>query len=139
MVIRSRHVHHADNAAAVTALVADLERIGAGRFAVSRHRFMHEGRLLENVEGELPGSGLDGVVLVTAHMDSTGARQPGYQPAVDEAPGADDDASGIAGVLAAAEAIVALDAAVAQPRRTMRFVLFNAEEHGLVGSRAYAA
>jgi bacterial leucyl aminopeptidase len=138
VVIRSRHIHHADNAAAVTALVADLERIGAGRFTVSRHRFMHEGRLLENVEGELPGSGLDGVVLITAHMDSTGARQPSYQPAVDEAPGADDDASGIAGVLAAAEAIVALDAAVAQPRRTVRFVLFNAEEHGLVGSRAYA-
>jgi bacterial leucyl aminopeptidase len=138
VVIRSRHIHHADNAAAVTALVADLERIGAGRVTVGRHRFMHEGRLLENVEGELPGSGPDGVVLITAHMDSTGARQPSYQPAVDEAPGADDDASGIAGVLAAAEAIVALDAAVARPRRTVRFVLFNAEEHGLVGSRAYA-
>lgn len=138
VVIRSRHIHHADNAAAVTALVADLERIGAGRFTVGRHRFMHEGRLLENVEGELPGSGLDGVVLITAHMDSTGARRPSYQPAVDEAPGADDDASGIAGVLAAAAAIVALDAAVARPRRTVRFVLFNAEEHGLVGSRAYA-
>ena len=26
----------------------------------------------------------------------------------------------------------------ARPRRTVRFVLFNAEEHGLVGSRAYA-
>lgn len=138
VVIKSRHIHHADNAAAVTTLVADLERIGAGRFAVHRHRFTHEGRPLENVEAELPGSGLDGVVLVTAHMDSTGARQAGYRPALDPAPGADDDASGVAGVLAAADAIGALDATLRVPRRTVRFVLFNAEEHGLVGSMAYA-
>jgi leucyl aminopeptidase len=138
VVIRSRHIHHPDNAAAVTTLVTDLERAGAGRLAVQRHRFTHEGRPLENVEAELPGSGLDGVVLVTAHMDSTGARQPGYQPASNPAPGADDDASGVAGVLAAADTIGALDAALAVPRRTVRFVLFNAEEHGLVGSKAYA-
>jgi leucyl aminopeptidase len=136
-VIKSRHILHPDNVAAVTALVEDLERIGGGRFAVRRHSFTHEGRKLENVEAELPGS-LDGVVLVTAHMDSTGARQPGYQPARDAAPGADDDASGIAGVLAAADAIGALDATLGAPHRTVRFVLFNAEEHGLVGSRAYA-
>jgi Zn-dependent M28 family amino/carboxypeptidase len=92
---------------------------------------------LENVEAEFPGT-VDGLVLVTAHMDSTGARQLGYQPAQDSAPGADDDASGIAGVLSAAEAIGALDATLDAPRRTVRFVLFNAEEHGLVGSSAYA-
>jgi bacterial leucyl aminopeptidase len=137
VVIKSRHILHPDNVAAVTALVEDLERIGGGRFAVRRHRFTHEGRLLENVEAELTGT-LDGVVLITAHMDSTGARQPGYQPALDPAPGADDDASGIAGVLTAADAIDVLDATLGAPRRTVRFVLFNAEEHGLVGSRAYA-
>lgn len=137
-VITSRHIHHADNAAAVTALVGDLERIGQGRFLVHRHRFTHEGRPLENVEAELPGDGLDGVVLVTAHLDSTGARDPRYRPATDRAPGADDDASGTAGVLAAAEAFLALDAALQLPRRSVRFVLFNAEEHGLVGSNDYA-
>jgi bacterial leucyl aminopeptidase len=136
-VIQSRHILHLDNRLAVTALVEDLERIGAGRFTVRRHRFTHEGRQLENVVAEFPGT-VDGLVLVTAHMDSTGARQPGYQPAQDPAPGADDDASGIAGVLSAAEAIVALDATLVAARRTVRFVLFNAEEHGLVGSSAYA-
>jgi len=109
VLIHSRHIHHAGNAQAVETLVRDLERIGAGRFVVRRHRFGHEGRSLENVEAEL-----------------------------DAAPGADDDASGVAGVLAAANAIQALDAALGVPRRTVRFVLFNAEEHGLVGSRAYA-
>ena len=137
-VIRSRHVHHPDNAAAVTMLVTDLERIGNGRLVVRRHQFRHEGRTLENVEAELPGRQLDGVVLVTAHLDSTAARLPGYRAGVDPAPGADDDASGVAGVLATAEAISALDAALDPPRRTVRFALFNAEEHGLVGSRAYA-
>jgi bacterial leucyl aminopeptidase len=137
-VITSRHIQHPHNALAVATLVADLERIGCGRFVVRRHCFPHEGRQLENVEAELPGDGLDGIVLVTAHMDSTGALHPGYEPMTDPAPGADDDGSGVAGVLAAADAIQALDAALGLPRRTVRFVLFNAEEHGLVGSLAYA-
>ncbi|ADB73940.1 M28 family peptidase [Geodermatophilus obscurus] len=137
-LITSRHIQHPDNAAAVDALVADLDRIGAGRFVVRRHSFPHEGQQLQNVEAELPGTGLDGVVLVTAHMDSTGALHPGYKPSLDPAPGADDDGSGVAGVLAAADAVQALDAALGIPRRAVRFVLFNAEEHGLVGSLAYA-
>ena len=88
---------------------------------------------------EFPGTGMDGIVLVSAHLDSTGARGPAYRERTDPAPGADDDGSGVAGVLAAAEALVALDSAVGAPRRTVRFALFNAEEDGLVGSRAYAA
>ncbi|MGE0135673.1 MAG: M28 family peptidase [Dehalococcoidia bacterium] len=139
VVIASRHIHHEGNAAAVTALVDDLGRIGTGRFTVGRHRFIHEGRSLDNAEAELPGRGLDGLVLVTAHLDSTGARDFGYRPDTDPAPGADDDASGVAGVLAAAAAILALDSTLAVPRRAVRFVLFNAEEHGLVGSHAYAS
>jgi leucyl aminopeptidase len=138
-LIESRHIHHLGNADAVGLLVGDLERIGAGRLVVGRHRFSHEGRPLENVEAELPGRDLEGIVLVTAHLDSTAFMQLGFRPALDPAPGADDDASGVAGVLAAADAIQALDAATpGLPRRTIRFVLFNAEEQGLVGSGAYA-
>ena len=137
-VITSRHIRHPDNAAAVAALVADLQRTAGGCLAVRRHRFTHEGRRLDNVEAELAGTGLDGIVLVTAHLDSTAARQPGYHPAVDPAPGADDDASGTAAVLVASDTIAALDAALGTPRRAVRFVLFNAEEHGLIGSLAYA-
>jgi hypothetical protein len=103
-VITSRHIQHPDNATAVATLVADLDRIGGGRFLLRRHRSRHEGRPLENAEAELPGTGLDGIVLLTAHMDSTGARTAGYRPAIDPAPGADDDGSGVAGVLAAADA-----------------------------------
>jgi leucyl aminopeptidase len=133
----SRHIHHPSNADAVHALINDLTHLGAGRLTVRTHRFTHEGHPYENVEATLPASGLGGIVMVTAHMDSTGARQFGYRASVDAAPGADDDASGVAGVLAATRALLAL-AAQDVPRREIRFVLFNAEEHGLIGSRAYA-
>ena len=74
---------------------------------------------------------------MTAHLDSTAASSPPYSPAGDPAPGVDDDGSGLAAVLAAAAVICDL-AAAQKPERTIRFVLFNAEEHGLVGSQAYA-
>jgi hypothetical protein len=136
--ILSRHIHHAGNASAVTALCNDLIRLGEGRFTVRTHRFTHEGRPYDNVEATLPGAGMEGIILVTAHMDSTGARHAGYRASIDSAPGADDDASGTVGVLSAARTFMGLDEALGIPRREIRFVLFNAEEHGLVGSRAYA-
>lgn len=67
----------------------------------------------------------DEIVLVTAHIDSIS-----YQGA---APGADDDASGSAGVMMIAEIL-----APVQTERTLRFVLFTGEEQGLCGSAAYA-
>lgn len=134
--IRSRHIFHADNALGVQALVRDLQAVGDGSFAVRVHPFRHEGRALDNVEAELPGE-LDELVLVTAHLDSTAASSAGYDPVRDPAPGADDDASGTVGVLAIARAMAALSR-IKRPKRTIRFVLFNAEEHGLVGSKAYA-
>lgn len=63
------------------------------------------------------------VLLVTAHFD-----------AVPNSPGADDDGSGVATVLEMAR--VLRDRPM---QRTVRFVLFNLEEVGLVGSRQYAA
>ncbi|HKG48409.1 MAG TPA: M20/M25/M40 family metallo-hydrolase [Pyrinomonadaceae bacterium] len=132
----SRHIHHPSNATAVNALIRDLTQIGNGRFNVRTHRFTHEGRTYNNVEAIFPASGLPGVVLITAHMDSTGSRQAGYRASTDDAPGADDDASGVAAVLSTARALSAMTASI--NRREVRFVLFNAEEHGLIGSRAYA-
>jgi bacterial leucyl aminopeptidase len=120
----------------VDQLVADLEAAGQGRFVVRRHPFTHAGVSLQNVEAELAGASAE-LVIVSAHMDSTAGSEPGYDPRTDPAPGADDDASGVAGVLAIAERVAAL-AATAAPARTIRFVLFNAEEQGLIGSRAYA-
>ena len=80
-----------------------------------------------------PGAEL---VIVGAHLDSTAARDSGYQPATGAARGADDDASGMATVLAAARELWAQRGRL---RHTVRFCFFNAEESGLVGSQAYAA
>jgi hypothetical protein len=132
--LQSRHIAHPHNVVAVERAVEDFKALG---LAVHQHVFIHEGRTLVNVEAELPGQS-DELVLVTAHLDSTAAFDgPGYDPATDPAPGADDDASGMSAVLVIAASIVA--AAAHEPlNRTVRFVLFNAEEQGLAGSQAYA-
>lgn len=134
--VRSRHIHSADNERVVHALAKHFSSI-SDTLRVRLHPFTHEGKRLFNVEAELGPDGSGELVLVTAHLDSTAAFSPPYDPRIDRAPGADDDASGVAGVLAIAEAITSL-AARRPLARTVRFVLFNAEEHGLVGSKAYA-
>jgi bacterial leucyl aminopeptidase len=136
--IKSRHIHSADISLVTEALAKDLAKIGGGDFSIRIDRFVHEGRELDNVEAELQGSESEEIVLVTAHLDSTAAfSDHPYDSERDPAPGADDDASGVAAVLAIATMIKQL-AVIKAPKRTIRFVLFNAEEHGLVGSQAYA-
>jgi hypothetical protein len=135
-IVASRHILHTGNQRVTDQLAADLQAIGGSSLTVSTHSFTHNGRNYSNVEAELAGNTSE-LVLVTAHLDSTAASSPPYNPAGDPAPGADDDCSGVAAVLAAADVICKLGAAQ-KPDRTIRFVLFNAEEHGLVGSQAYA-
>jgi aminopeptidase YwaD len=79
----------------------------------------------ENVLAELPGaeSGL-APVSVMAHWDFI------------VGPGADDDASGVAGVIEISRALAATGH---QFRRTIRFLLFGGEEGLMLGSRQYAA
>lgn len=66
------------------------------------------------------------VLLVTAHYD-----------AVPGSPGADDNGSGVAGVLEVARRLSS-PAFAEQTKRTVRFALFNVEEWGLHGSREHA-
>jgi leucyl aminopeptidase len=137
-IISSRHIRNPNNLLATRALVRDFKAIGGEDIAVRRYQFGHEGLTLDNVEAEFCGSEPGEIVLVTAHFDSTAASGDGpYDPATDPAPGADDDGSGVAAVLAIAVATARLRK-VAPLKRTVRFVLFNAEEHGLAGSKAYA-
>ena len=135
--VRSRHSSHPDNARAVSALLADLTELG---YAPATHDFSFGGRVLRNVIADLPGSGElgadAGLVVLGCHLDSTAARDPGYLPASSPARGADDDGSGLAALLAIARHMKSLDE---PPHNTIRFGFFNAEESGLVGSRAYAA
>lgn len=84
-----------------------------------------------NVFAVLPGSDpelRDEYVVIGSHLDHVGMRGGLH-------PGADDDASGTAGVMAAAQMFVKNDE---RPRRSVLFVCFAGEEDGLVGSRFFA-
>lgn len=149
--LQSRHIYHAGNAQAVGSLATQLGGIGAavpgGQWRVRLDPFAYKpgggepDLTLNNVEATLIGVGAlaSEIVIVSAHLDSTAAGEPAYQPRADPAPGADDDATGIAGVLGAARAVVALLTGSVGPRREIRFVLFNAEEANQQGSRWYVS
>lgn len=77
-----------------------------------------------------------GVIVVGAHLDSTAGFDPGYRPGIDPAPGRDDNGSGLAAVLTLANHFRRHAGSLTH---TVRFCFFNAEEAGLVGSKAYAA
>ena len=79
-----------------------------------------------NVVAEIRGSEHpEEIVLISAHLDSW-----------DVGCGAHDDGAGVVEVLGAMRAIAALGV---PPRRTIRAVLYDNEEHGLSGGQAYAA
>jgi len=83
---------------------------------------------LRNVVAEQPGVTDPGcIVLLIAHLDST-SNDP-----YNQAPGADDNASGSAGVLLAADILHQY-----QFECTIRYVLFTGEEQGYWGSKAYS-
>lgn len=69
------------------------------------------------------------VVALSAHLDSTAAA--GGDPLL-RAPGADDNATGVAAVLEALRLLSGY-----RFERTLRFVFFTGEEDRLLGSRAY--
>ncbi|MCU4155959.1 M28 family peptidase [Carboxylicivirga sp. A043] len=83
-----------------------------------------------NVIGIIPGSDpqlKDEVIMVGAHLDGQGNLGELF-------PGALDNASGVADIMAAARALSNLPA----PKRTIAFFFIGAEEKGLLGAREYA-
>ncbi len=101
------------------------------------------GTLVRNVVGILPGRGdLAGqVVVYGAHFDHLGTGTGVYAHAVTDTAsanqvhnGADDNASGTAALMYAAELLAAREA---PSRRTLVFVAFTAEELGTIGSQYY--
>ncbi len=90
-----------------------------------------------NVVGILEGSDpalKHEYVLFSAHMDHVGVGTPVNGDSIFN--GADDDASGTAAVIEAAEAYAMLNP---RPRRSMIFLAVSGEEEGLWGSEYFAA
>jgi Zn-dependent M28 family amino/carboxypeptidase len=89
-----------------------------------------------NIVGELKGSDpalSKQYVLVSAHLDHLGVGAPINGKTIYS--GAMDDASGVATVLETAKK---LSQAKTRPKRSTLFVIFTAEEKGLLGSRYFA-
>ncbi|MBU0640180.1 MAG: M28 family peptidase [Planctomycetes bacterium] len=87
------------------------------------HAFLYSGSTYYNVVGELPGTVRpDEVYIIGAHYDSVSN------------PGADDDASGVAAVLEIARLVSQWES-----EATIRFIAFDREEQGTVGSSRYAS
>jgi hypothetical protein len=97
-------------------------------YPVRRQGFVVDGQPVHNLVVEIPGAtSREQVVVVGAHYDSA-----------EGAPGADDNASGVAALLALAQRF-----AGRSPERTLRFVAFTTEEPpyfntALMGSRIHA-
>lgn len=93
--------------------------------------FQYQGTWQANVIATLPGTILpDNYFVFGGHHDSYSSGN-----AYTFAPGADDNASGTAAVLEIARVIMQSGY---QPRSTIKFVTFAAEEYGLWGSKHYA-
>ena len=101
---------------------------------------LHRKRVLKNVAGFLPGSDpvlRDEVIILGAHYDHLGlGEQNSMSPrlAGQIHNGADDNASGTAGILELARAF---SAERGQLRRSVLFLAFAGEELGLLGSAHY--
>lgn len=111
------------------ALPLGLQLEASVRSAISRSE-------TSNVIGRLPGRGsLAGeAVLIGGHYDHFGIGIPVAGDSIYN--GAEDNASGTAAVMAAAEAFTRSGV---RPRRSIVFVGFTAEESGLLGSQALIA
>ena len=95
--------------------------------------FEHDGWPQPSVIATIPGE-TDEVVIVGGHLDSISWRIPGFIKNT-HAPGADDNASGIATFT---EALRILSQNGHTPQKTLVFMAYAAEEVGLRGSREIA-
>jgi Zn-dependent M28 family amino/carboxypeptidase len=92
---------------------------------VETHEFTVRGKTHQNLILNFPSNNKKKLppILIGAHYD-----------AVPGTPGADDNATGVAGLLELARAFAAKP-----PKYPIRLVAFDMEEYGLLGSAAYAA
>lgn len=127
---RSRHSLGPGFRAAVAAAAGRLDALG---YTVARAPIAVGSGTSTNLIADRAGTGPvgdRGVVLVTAHLDSVN-HEDGPDGA---APGADDNASGSAGVLEMGRVLSGRTW-----RNDLRLILFGGEEQGLFGSREYVA
>lgn len=127
--MRTRHSTSADFR---RSLARSAEILGGLGYEIRRQRVGVASEFSANLIAERTGGGpaSRGLVIIAAHLDSVNWEDgPGGQ-----APGADDNASGGAGVLEIARVFANVPC-----RHDLQFILFGGEEQGLFGSKHYVA
>ncbi|MEV6924127.1 M20/M25/M40 family metallo-hydrolase [Dactylosporangium sp. NPDC051485] len=121
--LTARGPRYEDTAGVPASLTYISDQLGGLGLAVRVERYGSELHQV-NLVAEIQGGTSDDAVELCAHWDT-----------VATSPGADDNASGVAGVLEAARALRDADL----PARTIRFCLFGGEEEDFDGSTAHMA
>lgn len=133
---QSRHPLHPGHAKAVAYLMEQLSAIPG--VVVQDIPTSYNGVRLDNILATinpLAGEGfLGGAGMIGTHYDSSASRTPGWRPALDPAPGADDNATGTAAMLEFARILAADRASLRMP---IVLAFFDGEEYFFKGSLAY--
>lgn len=127
----NRYHAHPSGTNAANAIKAQWEGYAAGHEGVTVELYAHVGITAQpSVVATIPGTTYpEQIVIVGAHEDSIRSGCSGNPNCT--APGADDDASGVATI---SEALRVLLASGVEPQRTIQFIAYAAEEVGLDGS-----
>jgi hypothetical protein len=126
----TRHTFSTHVGSAADHLVARF--VACGYAAAAKIAWARSGHSGNNVIAVKPGSGPGARVFVLcAHYDS---RMQDLSDSTARAPGADDNASGVAAMLEIARVLAGVEL-----RDTIHFAAFSGEEQGLWGSTEYAA
>ena len=130
---QNRRYNSSHGVAASTWLFNLWSQLGAGRRDVRVLQVTHAGWPQKSVSFEIDGTTNSGqTIVIGAHLDSISSGNAETA----RAPGADDDASGVASMT---EVIRVLMANNYVPKRSLRFVAYAAEEVGLLGSQQVVA
>ncbi|MDD8031381.1 MAG: M20/M25/M40 family metallo-hydrolase [Acidobacteriota bacterium] len=117
--------------------IPGLEVVDDGYFLTKQGRRIIKDTELHNIVAIKKGqSQEERLIIVNAHYDTIAVSRDGkfnYEDVNTEAPGANDDASGVAALLEMARIIAPLET-----EATIQFIAFAGEEQGLVGSTLYA-
>jgi hypothetical protein len=139
--LETRFTCHPEAIEAVQIIKAEFEKLGL------KTELMKVPNLMEECDGtcqeqmaynviatKIGKTNPDAFYLVGAHFDSVNEDEDGesFSPGCDKAPGACDNASGVAGVLELARVFSKLET-----ESTVVFVAFGAEETGICGSTKY--
>jgi Zn-dependent M28 family amino/carboxypeptidase len=111
-------------------LKTELYNIGYGIQNIKFHYYEEEGFNLENIICTKSRDSKK-ILLICAHYDTV--LKENFEDITSRAPGADDNASGVAAILEIARIIYNLNT-----KFSIEFVFFSGEEQGLWGSKHYA-